>query len=66
MSAYNLDPRVQLVEDGYAVTCFDGSVGRVKTNGPEAFAVLVFEDGSAERHETADMAISTLIGGPQR
>jgi hypothetical protein len=65
VSAYNLDPRVAPTEEGYAVTCFDGSVGRVQTDGPEG-VVLVFEDGSTERHETADMAISTLIGGPRR
>jgi hypothetical protein len=65
VSAYNLGPRVRLTDDGYAVTCFDGSVGRVRINDAEG-VVLVFEDGSTERYETADRAISTLIGGPQR
>jgi hypothetical protein len=64
VSAYLLDPRVQLTDDGYAVACFDGSVGRVQTDGPEG-VVLVFEDGSTERHGTADATIGTLIGGPR-
>jgi hypothetical protein len=65
VSAYNLDPRVTLEDDGYRVTCFDGSVGRVMTDGP-AGVVLVFEDGSTERHATTDDAIRSMIGGPQR
>jgi hypothetical protein len=65
MSAYILDPRVTLADDGYRVTCFDGSVGHVKTDGPEPWAVLVFEDGSTERHDTTDEAIHSLIGGPR-
>lgn len=65
MSAYSLDPRVALEDDGYRVTCFDGSVGRVMTDGPTG-VVLVFEDGSTEPHVTADEAIRSLVGGPQR
>lgn len=64
MSAYNRDPRVTLSDDGYTVACFDGSVGRIKTDGP-AGVVLVFEDGSTESWETADEAIQSLIGAPQ-
>ena len=64
MSAYITDPRVGLTGDGYVVTCFDGSIGLVKTDDPTG-VVLVFENGSTEVWETADEAIRSLIGGPR-
>lgn len=63
MSAYILDSRVTLEDDGYHVTCFDGSVGRVMTDDP-AGVVLVFEDGWPDRHP--DDYYTLIVGGRQR
>jgi hypothetical protein len=65
VSAYITDSRVGLSDEGYAVTCFDGSIGLVKTDGPIGEVLLVLEDGSTEVWETADEAIRSLIGEPR-